>query len=769
MFEFIPVRKQHAIKDKRKCIDRIKEVLQAYALARPYLRISMKVTGEPNQDWLYCPGSPATIQDAIMKIFGNGLFAHCVFAQGTMVSSGRPNLTLEAALHILPRNADSLKTIGAFVSVDARPLNSKQGIAKRIFAEFKSHIAKLAISEATSHSSPTAFMQLDIQCAPGSYDINVTPLKDEVLFHDEQSLLDCFRRLCERALSDGEKMNLQLGNSSKGCRNKSSTMYNATPSSAVTEARSCHKVTTDQDEIITNIEARSSIKVNMKRLKSNDTDEDSALCTVNVSLPPQSSFVTKCSSNRVKPSNRPGSGRKFQSLPGLEDIHQYLLPQSKLNFKIAEDDTATQPISNMASKANTLSCVPLRPVGTSTQNQLRRDPDSDPESLDEIETSDLGIPQPYRIDGSDISVIPDRRGTHLMERHSTEQLLSPGRNNIPVTPLPLPMVRRMPSPGTMPRGGLTLQTPPFTGPRGMRTETAMVAPPARTARAIAEPRSLQLGLQYELGDEQRPAVGSQGFPPRGRIWQSPMQSQDATIDATQSGTMLQLGLQPRRARYNPPGVQNVGGRRKISAGSRIQDDVRALNSAPPYSYEGDELRSHNPQTLLLEPSSSQDTGAVDHGVTKQKQSRTRGDRKITAWLDAANPAPEPASNKRKPSQQSQTEDGTAGDARLYLIKRKKFKELTGRPKRLASTLLPLESIQPDNETVALVTILDSNGQSCVCWLEETHVAHEYFRYTDCQTSIVCESMLEKEKAPKELEKVLSRWISSHNGSENNED
>jgi hypothetical protein len=377
--------------------------------------------------------------------------------------------------------------------------------------------------------------------------------------------------------------------------------------------------------------------------------------------------------------------------------------------------------------------------------------------------------QPYRTNESDISVIPGRRGTHFMERHITEQFLSPGRNNNPLTPLPSSTVRRMRSPGPMLLGGSTLQTPPFTGPRGMRTETIRVAPPARTTRAIAEPRSLQTGLQYGLGDGQRTAVGSQGFPPIGRMWQSPMQSQDATIEAAQSGATLQLGPQQRRAQHSPPVLQNAAGRRIFSAGSRIQDDVRALDSAPPYSYEGVELRSHNPQTLLPAPSPSQLPGAVDHGVRKQKESQPKGDRKIAAWLDTASPAPEPASNKRKLCQRSETDYETVVDARLYLIKGLKSEKLTGQPTRLATTLLPLESIQPDNETVALVTVLDSDGQSCVYWFGRIHVAHEYLHYTNCQTSLVCESMLEKEDAPKELERVLRRWISNHHGSENDED
>ena len=57
---------------------------------------------------------------------------------------------------------------------------------------------------------PTLFMQLNITCPRGSYDPNVSSLKDEVLFANQQEVLELFEELCQavygiKESSDGEE------------------------------------------------------------------------------------------------------------------------------------------------------------------------------------------------------------------------------------------------------------------------------------------------------------------------------------------------------------------------------------------------------------------------------------------------------------------------------------------------------------------------------------------------------------------------------------
>lgn len=77
LFERMPVRKQLAVKEANKSITRIKNLLQAYALARPYLKLSLKIYGG-SQTWSYVPSRDASVQNAVLQLFGKELAANCV-------------------------------------------------------------------------------------------------------------------------------------------------------------------------------------------------------------------------------------------------------------------------------------------------------------------------------------------------------------------------------------------------------------------------------------------------------------------------------------------------------------------------------------------------------------------------------------------------------------------------------------------------------------------------------------------------------------------
>lgn len=68
----IPVRRQTALKDSAKQLAKIKRNLQAYALARPSVRLSLKVlkAKTDNGNWIYAPKSNASVLDAAVKVVG---------------------------------------------------------------------------------------------------------------------------------------------------------------------------------------------------------------------------------------------------------------------------------------------------------------------------------------------------------------------------------------------------------------------------------------------------------------------------------------------------------------------------------------------------------------------------------------------------------------------------------------------------------------------------------------------------------------------------
>ncbi|RGP59053.1 hypothetical protein FLONG3_11303, partial [Fusarium longipes] len=49
----------------------------------------------------------------------------------------------------------------------------------------------------SSRAPANPFLQISIRCSPGSYDPNISQLKDEVMFVDEQAVISCFQALCD--------------------------------------------------------------------------------------------------------------------------------------------------------------------------------------------------------------------------------------------------------------------------------------------------------------------------------------------------------------------------------------------------------------------------------------------------------------------------------------------------------------------------------------------------------------------------------------------
>ena len=78
----LPVRRQTALKSVPKILAKIRSLLQAYALARPAVRFSLKVLKAKNEklNWLYAPSSGAgggKVVDAALKVVGQVAVAQC--------------------------------------------------------------------------------------------------------------------------------------------------------------------------------------------------------------------------------------------------------------------------------------------------------------------------------------------------------------------------------------------------------------------------------------------------------------------------------------------------------------------------------------------------------------------------------------------------------------------------------------------------------------------------------------------------------------------
>ncbi|KAI1188890.1 hypothetical protein F5B17DRAFT_451117 [Nemania serpens] len=200
-----PVREQMAAKEAKKILDKIQELLRSYAMTRPQLKLMLKILQTPTTIWSYSPKRNATPIEAVLQLFGAEVASNCVLRRFQTICSSPDNdsstqnpeertkdsFTLEALL--INPDADRQRILrGHYFSVDGRPINAGRGIARRLLSIYVEH---LKLSTPVKNISD-CFIRLSICCPPGTYDANIEPSKDEVLFCDEQAIIDAFRHLC---------------------------------------------------------------------------------------------------------------------------------------------------------------------------------------------------------------------------------------------------------------------------------------------------------------------------------------------------------------------------------------------------------------------------------------------------------------------------------------------------------------------------------------------------------------------------------------------
>lgn len=78
-------------------------------------------------------------------------------------------------------------TAGSFVSIDSRPVTCARGVLKQLITIYKRYVRSACFGHAEKITNP--FLCMNIVCPLGTYDANVEPAKDDVLFVDQSRLL----------------------------------------------------------------------------------------------------------------------------------------------------------------------------------------------------------------------------------------------------------------------------------------------------------------------------------------------------------------------------------------------------------------------------------------------------------------------------------------------------------------------------------------------------------------------------------------------------
>jgi DNA mismatch repair protein MutL len=212
----LPVRKQTALKEATKTLGKIKALLQAYALARPSIRFSLKITKGGKGSWSFVPRPNDGIREAVSQVIGKEAAMQCIekllvfsekdgsgddlvdeafdnigAAEGTTLTR-KAQFSVELLLPKLDANP-SLIGHGQFISIDSRPVSHDKGTMRKIVTLFKYYL-KESISE-SPQKLKNPFLRMDIRCPVSSYDPNVEPAKDDIIFGNECLLLDSIEQL----------------------------------------------------------------------------------------------------------------------------------------------------------------------------------------------------------------------------------------------------------------------------------------------------------------------------------------------------------------------------------------------------------------------------------------------------------------------------------------------------------------------------------------------------------------------------------------------
>ncbi|KAF2674479.1 hypothetical protein BT63DRAFT_449468 [Microthyrium microscopicum] len=184
IFHQLPVRKHTAEKDAGKTIAAIRKTVLAYVFARPKVRFSFKVLGAKTNkaNFLYAPSAAgSSVEGAVRVLLGKECASQCAWIEETI-----DGFTFQAVCSRVGSDVAKISNMGHFLSVDHRPVATRTGALKSILTTFRQ---KLKAHDRAFEGVKDPFLCLNINCPLGSYDANVEPLKNDLLFVDSGCVL----------------------------------------------------------------------------------------------------------------------------------------------------------------------------------------------------------------------------------------------------------------------------------------------------------------------------------------------------------------------------------------------------------------------------------------------------------------------------------------------------------------------------------------------------------------------------------------------------
>ncbi|KAH7218417.1 hypothetical protein DER44DRAFT_846270 [Fusarium oxysporum] len=784
LFQNLPVRKQNAIKVSRKTLADIRRLLERYAIALPHIRLSFKVPGSSIQPWVYTPCSAPSTREAITQVFGHALTTQLVAvssdsrAGATSTEVQSKNLKIVASLPKPDSDANIIKGKGAFISVDSRPISSSKSTGKKLVSIFRSSISAVLNSPENSRAPSNAFMQLSIQCSPGSYDPNVTPSKDELLFVDELAVLSCFQNLCdsvytkkflgdkelqhklvalENSLSllpcasktveprrrDGarlDSMEKELlltdqelvgslndkpervlgGTDVFGSGERASPGAFTVPTSPKKSSRSGNLDETRGPKKAQPVQEmmRTRLTVNLSRRETASTDLDGKEGLIPVHVIPRRAATPPVRDELQSSPRRRGLtlNRRFGN------IDDYFRSSRDEPIQIATDETATPEIPHTRSYLTSVSHnrrLPLKELSESLLNLFREYEEEDYEDESDDESS-------FNLPSAGPNAVPSPRTSPRREAPSfSSQPFRPLlgqqsiRNSMPDLQLTLPA---------------NLQTPPSSDPTGAHNSTRRDSRRQSTNNILVRAQRSSRGsvvpsVDRRSGDELRQSrllLGSGPTASQGR------RRSDQVCPGEFSSQVYAQSWLSDQVPHNH--LSSCGG---------MRDSERSQT-------QGNKQWSHSLQVLLQRTPPPQATGSDEEATGEYSPAP------LHHIHDQHNEGFYSRSFKRQRRCSSvSTSESAELDSRRLLMKRQRIHANGGRLKRIASTKLPLEIISQNDSTVNLSVKVEV--QMCelqAAALEFTNSG----RATKPDLALQFRNMDEVEVVDRRLRRVTESWL-----------
>ncbi|KAL7922709.1 hypothetical protein ACQKWADRAFT_320655 [Trichoderma austrokoningii] len=685
LFDMLPARKQYSLQNTAKYIKSTQDLLKTYALARPDLRLSFKVLGKATSGWSYAPTCVTDINEAALQIFGKPLANSCIHVsrnsacdqaelpQGSQQAA--EDFILEAFIPKPGCDVHAIKGKGLYLSVDSRPLSTTCGIAKKITTIFRSYFNSITGSTESIVSIPNPFLRLNIRCPAYSYDANVSSLKDDVLFGDENKIIACFMGLCQRIYAERDTVHPFLTpeplkskedvEDIQAAENVNLIQSTSTSTDQATASPPLRREPDSQDRLSLT-KMRTSKIVNMSRTSSNATDDDNTINSVDIQVP-----LSLKTAPQIPPRPKPPVPKISLS----ENIDRYLLPRKSEDFQIATDETATEKSGLRRilpeSPPGAFGRMPLQPLTESMLNAMNGQSGSESDASststldDNIERTNNVNPREERAQQTSPASTLPLRDYELSAFYSPRQSRS-------VAEWPTP-----PSSGLL-RGGRS-SNPLFGLPLGPAEGESPTGNPAVRRRPRGPPT--RRVIPFTLPGENRN---------RRRATHDQTREREADLSRATPRVTPRATLRSNRPQLFFRGVQGLRRQERstinASGPASQMETMRQNVSQPSILSPGRGRRSHRIQAPLPD---SQPPGAIPRSRAARDGSNAHDSRSVTPHRDTR---PSIKDAARAPSANTNDE---LEDPRFYLIARQRSQARHGIVRRISSRLLPL-SVTPND-------------------------------------------------------------------------